>query len=343
MRILVTGSDGYIGVRLVPLLRARGHEVVGVDAGWFRDCWFGRAVNTTDRWCDVRDLGREDLVGFDAVIHLAALSNDPLGDVDPDLTYAINEHATVRLAEKARGAGVRRFVFASSCSLYGAGEGLLDEESLFNPVTPYGETKVRSEQALAALADDDFSPTYMRNATAYGYSPKLRMDLVVNDLVAHAVLTGRVVLRSDGTAWRPLVHVADIAAAAAAACEAPREIVHDRAFNVGQTEQNFQIREVARLVADAVPGAVVEIAEGSGTDTRNYRVDFSRIARELPDFRPRHTVETGIDELAAAFAAADREIDEVFGESYIRLRRLRRGLDEGWLDAELRVAGSRTG
>ena len=251
---------------------------------------------TTSRSCgvDLRDVEADHLDGFDAVAHLGALSNDPLGNVNANLTYDINLHASVRLAEAAKQAGVERFLFASSCSLYGAGgDGLLDESSEFNPVTPYGESKVLVEQAVTKLADDSFSPVYLRNATAYGVSRRLRADIVVNDLVGHAVTTGKVLLQSDGSPWRPLVHIGDIISAFAACLVAPRDAIHDQAFNVGMNGENYQIRDVANLVAEVVPDCAVAFAGGASPDTRNYKVDFSKIERQVPEFTPKWTLRMG--------------------------------------------------
>lgn len=338
MRVLVTGSDGYIGAVLCPMLERAGHEVVGLDTGLFQHMDFQDNSGPTTSWGDVRDIGAEVFDGIDGVVHLAALSNDPLGNVDPDLTYGINERASVRMAEMAKAAGARRFVFASSCSLYGAGDGsLLDETAAFNPVTPYGESKVKAEFAISDLADDNFSPTYMRNATAYGSSPKLRMDLLINDICARAVVENRIVLMSDGTPWRPFVHVADIAHAVEAVLsvdDASR--VHDRPFNVGQTEENFQVRTVAQMVADAVPGSEISIAEGGGADKRDYKVDFTRIATELPEFQPKFTVKTGIEQMVADFAAADLDIETLFSDRFIRLKRLDAHQSAGRLDETVR-------
>lgn len=342
MRILVTGHRGYVGAVLTPLLTAEGHEVVGLDAGWFTGCRFGDedpAASVPTLGEDFRDVEPADLAGFEAVIHLAGLSNDPLGDLDPDLTYRINLEGSMRLARAAREAGVERFLFSSSCSTYGAaGEDLLDETADFNPVTPYGRSKVEVEAALRELATPGFSPVYLRNATACGVSPMLRLDLVLNNLVGWAHTTGAVRLLSDGSPWRPLVHVEDISRAFLAALEAPREAVHDQAFNVGRTDQNFRIRELAGIVAETVPGCEVELAPGAGPDTRTYRVDFSKIERVLPGFRPRWTVRDAARELHDAYRGVGLTREEFEGARYKRLGTIQEHLRSGRLSGELRWA-----
>jgi nucleoside-diphosphate-sugar epimerase len=341
MRILVTGHQGYIGVRLVPLFLSAGHDVVGLDTGLFDDCTLGRdqteegAIDRLQR--DVRDVAACDLRGFDVVVHLAGISNDPLGDLNPDCTYDINHRGTVHLAEQAKAAGVARFLFASSCSLYGAaGDAMLDEQAKFNPVTPYGWSKVLAERDLTALADDGFSPVFLRNATAYGVSARLRGDLVVNNLVGYAVTTGDVFLKSDGSPLRPLVHIEDVARAFLALLEVPRELVHAEAFNVGVSSENYQIREVAALVEEAVPGSRLVFAHDAGPDRRNYRVSFDKLAAAVPSFRPRWTVRAGIEELVAAFDAAPLTLDDLTGSRLQRIQHIKRLLDEGKLTPNLR-------
>ena len=296
MRVLVTGHNGYIGTILVPMLQAHGHEVVGLDTDYFRSCLFTGAVPAIEGIAkDIRDVEAGDVAGFDAIIHLAGLSNDPLGDYRPHLTVDINETAAVKLARLAKAAGVSRFLFASSCSNYGAGGAdFLDENAAFNPVTPYGVSKVQVEAALSQLADADFSPTYLRASTAYGVSPLLRFDLVINNLTAWAFTTGLVYLKSDGTPWRPVVHVEDIALSYVAALHAPREAIHNEAFNVGTTTENYQIRELAEIVRDVVPNCRIEFAPDAGPDTRCYRVDCNKIARVLHEFKPQWTARRGV-------------------------------------------------
>jgi nucleoside-diphosphate-sugar epimerase len=275
--------------------------------------------------------------GFDAVVHLAAISNDPLGDLNPQATYDINAHGTLTVAKAAKLAGVPRFVFSSSCSLYGAhGDALIDETAEFNPVTPYGESKVIAEQGLRDLADDNFSPVFLRNATAYGVSARLRGDLVVNNLTGYAMTTGEVRLKSDGTPWRPLVHIEDIARAMLAVCEAPREAIHLAAYNVGRTSENFRIREVAEIVEDVVPGSRITFAETAGPDKRNYRVDCDRITERIPGFQPVWTVRKGVEELYAAYLAAEMSHDDLVGPRFQRIRRIQELMAAGSVDDSLR-------
>ena len=339
MRVLVTGHSGYIGAVAAPMLMAAGHELAGLDAGLFAGCDFGEpdsGPSFPSVRKDVRRLEAGDLAGFDAVVHLAALSNDPLGDIDAELTYDINLRGTLRLAALAREAGVERFVFASSCSTYGAaGDGFLDESAAFNPVTPYAVSKVEAEREMAKLADDRFSPIFLRNATAYGVSPRLRLDLVLNNLVAHAFTSGRVLLMSDGSPWRPIVHIRDIAAAMIAVLAAPREAIHAEAFNVGRNAENYRIRELAEIVAEVVPGSRVEVSPTAGPDKRTYRVDCSKIERVLPGFRPQWDARRGAEELYQAYRRAGLTREDLAGPRYKRLAHVQRLLGEGRLDSAL--------
>ena len=340
MRILLTGHQGYIGSILAPMLVTAGYDVVGLDSGLFDPCVYsGTPVTIPSITKDVRDIDLGDVQNFDAVLHLAGLSNDPLGDLNPELTLDINYRATVRLAELSKKAGVQRFIFSSSCSTYGAaGNDFLNEESEFNPVTPYGQSKVFAEQELALLADDSFSPTYLRNATAYGVSPRLRFDLVVNNLTAWAFTTHQVYLKSDGSPWRPIVHIADISRAFIAALEAPREVVHNAAFNVGRNDENFRIREIADLVAQIVPNCDVSFAPDAGPDTRNYRVDCSKISQQLPNFSAAWTAQKGISELYETYVANGLKLDDFEGETFSRIKYLRSRMADGTIGEDLRLA-----
>lgn len=320
------------------MLLAEGHEVVGLDSDLFEQSTFGDGIQSIrELKKDIRDIEASDLDGFDAVLHLAGLSNDPLGDLNPALTYEINHIASVRLASLAKQVGITRFIFSSSCSNYGAaGDDFLTEESEFNPVTPYGTSKARVEMDVAKLADSNFSPTFLRNATAYGVSPRLRFDLVLNNLVAWAYTTGQVYIKSDGTPWRPIVHIEDISRAFIAVLHAPREAVHNQAFNVGRNEDNYRIRDLADIVEKTVPGCRIEYAEGASPDKRCYRVDCSKIAQTLPEFKPQWNAVKGAEELYAAYQKIGLTLDDFEGARYKRIAHIQQLLSTGRLDQNLR-------
>jgi nucleoside-diphosphate-sugar epimerase len=339
MRVLVTGHHGYIGSVLVPLFVEAGHDVVGLDMFLYEGCDFGEdrapAVPVIRR--DVRDVTASDLDGFEAVVHLAALSNDPLGDLNPDCTYAVNHRASVSLAQAAKRAGVERFLFSSSCSLYGAaGREWIDETAALHPVTAYGESKILAERDVGALADDSFSPTFLRNATAHGLSPRHRGDLVVNNLTAFAFATGEVLMQSDGTPWRPLVHIEDISRAFLVLLQAPREQVHGEAFNVGGDEENYQIRDVARIVEDVVPGSRIAFVAGAGPDKRSYRVSFAKLRQAFPELYPRWTVRASVEQMFGAYRENGLTIADFKGSRFMRIARIKELMAAGRLDDALR-------
>ena len=338
MRILITGHKGYIGSVMTPYLASRGHDVVGLDTEFFGECRFGPDGDPTPSIRkDVRDVRVDDLVGFDAVVHLAALANDPLGDLNPTWTFEINHEATVQLARVAKDAGVKRFVFSSSCSMYGDGwkDELLTEDAPMRPLTPYAVSKALCEEDLARMADDDFTPVYMRNGSAYGISSHLRADLVLNNLMGWAFTTGNIRIMSDGSPWRPIVHVEDIARAFAQALVAPKAAVHNQAFNVGPEGENYQVRDLAKIVNELLPKATVEYV-GKNPDPRNYRVSFAKIHASLPGFRPVWNARRGANQLLDGFVAVGLTADAFTGPAYTRLLRLKDLISSGQLDATLR-------
>ena len=347
MRVLVTGNNGYIGTVMVPMLQAEGFEVTGLDSDLFEGCIFGDASvtgaisNITYLKKDIRDVQLSDLKGINALVHLCALSNDPLGNLNPRITYEINHEASVRLAKIAKQAGVERYVLSSSCSVYGAATAdVVNEESEVKPVTPYASSKVLAEKDISKLADSKFTPTFLRSSTAYGLSPMLRFDLVVNNFVAWPFIKGTVLLKSDGSAWRPFVHIQDISRAFIAALHAPRDVVHNQIFNVGKNEQNYRIREVAEIIKQTVPNSQIKYVEGAEADQRSYRVEFNKIAAALPEFKPQWTVPLGAKQLYEAYKKVGLLVEEFEGPRYRRITHLENSLRSGRLDQTMRIASA---
>lgn len=339
MRVLITGHKGFIGMAMVPFLQSLGHVVRGIDSDLYRNSTYGRLPGPVEEIIkDVRDIEPADLEAVDAVVNLAALSNDVLGDLNPEVTYEINYRAAVRLAEMAKDAGIERYVFASSCSMYGAASGdrALDETAEFNPVTAYAKSKVFVERDVSLMASDSFCPTFLRNATAYGVSSRIRFDVVINNLTAWAYTTGHVQMKSDGTPWRPVVHIEDISRAVAAVLAAPREKIHNEAFNVGRNSENYQVRELARFVLDAVPESEISFAEGAGPDTRNYRVNFDKYERTFPDFPLQWDARRGAGDIYEAYRRIGLNKEDYEGPRYKRIAQLKSLLKSGQLDQSLR-------
>jgi nucleoside-diphosphate-sugar epimerase len=338
MRVMITGHKGYIGTVMAPLVQSAGHEVVGLDSDLYRNSTFGTGMPVVPEIIkDIRDIEKADLAGIDAIVHLAGLSNDVLGDLNPTLTYEINHLASVRMAAMAKEVGIRRFVFASSCSNYGAaGDRVQDEHGELNPVTAYAISKVRVEHDLTQLADDNFSPVIMRNATAYGVSPRIRFDIVLNNLTAWAYTTGHVLLKSDGTPWRPIVHIEDISRAAIAALESPREVVHNQVFNVGINSENYQMRQLAEIVGKTVPNCEISFADGAEPDLRNYRVDFTKYTEAFPNHRLRWNATQGARQIYESYRTIGLGKDEYEGPRYKRIAQLKLLLSTGQLDERLR-------
>jgi nucleoside-diphosphate-sugar epimerase len=336
-RVLITGHRGYVGSVMAPVFQAAGHEVVGIDTDYYEDCDLLAVPKVPWRRADIRDLDVQDLRGFDAIVHLAALSNDPIGNLNPEWTEAINRGGTRRLAERAREAGVRRFLFASSCIMYGMAEGgTVDETSPLNPQTIYASSKVEAERDLSALADDTFSPVLLRNGTMYGVSPRMRFDTVLNSLTGWAVTTGTITILSDGEPWRPVVHVHDVSRAFLAALEAPVEVIHNQAFNVGADAVNTKVRDLAEAVQRAVPGSTVEIKAQPDADQRTYRTSFAKFASAFPDFELGYDVERGASELAARLQELGLTFEQFTSDRFTRLKRIDRLISEGRLDDALR-------
>ena len=335
---MVTGSHGFIGTILVPMLQNAGHEVVGLDSDLYKYCTYGEGLADVEHIKkDIRDITKSDVNGFDAIIHLAGLSNDMLGDLNPKLTFEINHAASVRLAQIAKDVGISRYIFSSSCSTYGAaGDRMLDENAVFNPVTPYAVSKVLVERDVRKLASPGFSPTFLRNSTAYGVSPRIRFDVVVNNLTAWAFTTGQILLKSDGTPWRPIVHIEDISRAFLAVLHAPREKIHNQAFNVGRNSENYQIRELADFVKMTVPGCSIEFGNDAGPDKRSYRVDFRKYENNFPEYKLQWDAIMGTQNIYASYKKIGLKKDEYEGQKYKRIEHIKYLLRSEQLDSSLR-------